>query len=107
MRTLIALPELAKKYDIKTINVGYNPKHADANPEYINPETKIPYYTIPISLDLLIKNKVYLAYEDEHDAIITPDILIGVGNYWLKTLNDDHKNRRIDIQNYLVGKNNG
>lgn len=107
-RILIALPELAKKYDIKTINVAYNPKHQDAEPQNINAETKISYYTLPICLDLLVKNKVWLSYDDETDTITRPDYLIGVGNHWLQTLTDDHKNRRIDIQNYLVGsKNNG
>jgi len=48
-RTLIALPELAKKYDIKAINIAYTPKHNDAEPLNINQETKIAYYTIPIS----------------------------------------------------------
>lgn len=101
MKHLIKLPELAKLYDVKTINVAYEPKHADAEPTLVN-QKGIPFYTIPISLHVLIKNKVWLAYDDETDTIARPQHLIGVGNHWLNTMTDDHKNRRIDITNYLI-----
>ena len=101
MRKLLMIPELAKKYNITEMNVMYYPKHNDALP--INKMyNKLPYYKIPISLDVLIKNKVWIAYDDENDTIITPDYLIGVGNHWIQVLRDDHKNRRIDISEYLL-----
>jgi hypothetical protein len=102
MRNLLLLPELAQKYGVTTINVAYEAKHADAEPTHRHPDTNKPYYTLPIALDVLIKNKVYLAYDDETDTIARPDYLIGVGNHWLQTLTDDHKNRRIDITQYTI-----
>lgn len=102
MRKLLTLPELARKYGATTINVAYNPKHADAEPEHIAPSGQ-PYYTLPISLDVLIKNKVWLAYDADTDTIDRPNYLIGVGNHWLNVLTDDHKNRRIDITEYTIG----
>jgi phosphoribulokinase len=102
MRNLLLLPELARKYGVTTINVAYEAKHADAEPINRHPDTNKPYYTLPIALDVLIKNKVYLAYDDETDTIARPDYLIGVGNHWLQTLTDDHKNRRIDINQYTI-----
>ena len=104
-RHLLLLPELAKKYDQRTINVAYTPKHADAEPVQRTLHNT-PYYTLPISLDVLIKNKVWLAYDDENDTIVRPAYLVGVGNHWLNTLTDDHKNRRIDITHYLIGHPN-
>lgn len=101
MRRLLALPELARKYGATTINVLYTPKHADAEPTQLAPNGNA-YYTLPICLDVLIKNKVWLAYDDEYDTIDRPAYLIGVGNHWLNTLTDDHRNRRIDITEYTL-----
>lgn len=101
MKRLLKLPELAKLYGATTINVAYHPKHADAKPINISPNG-IPYYTLPMSLDVIIRNKVWLAYDDETDTIARPSQLIGVGNHWLNTLTDDHKNRRIDITQYTI-----
>lgn len=101
MKRLLKLPELAKLYGAKTINVAYTPKHADAEPINITADG-IPYYTLPMSLDVIIRNKVWLAYDDETDTIARPQHLIGVGNHWLNTLTDDHKNRRIDITKYTI-----
>lgn len=98
---LIALPELAKAYDISTINVAYTPKHADAKPTLIT-QNNIPYYTLPICLDVLIKNKIWLAYDIDKDLITYPQNLIAVGNHWLQTLQDDNKYKRIDITQYLI-----
>lgn len=102
MNSLLLLPELCRKYGVTTINVAYQPKHADAEPTQRHPETNKPYYTLPVCLDVLIKNKVWLAYDGETDTIARPDYLIGVGNHWLQTLTDDHKNRRIDIIQYTL-----
>lgn len=101
MRYLLTLPELAKKYNQQTINVAYMPKHQDVA---INPvgNSGICYYTLPIALDVLIKNKVWLAYDTDNDTIVRPPHLVGVGNHWLNTLTDDHKNRRIDINQYTL-----
>ena len=103
--TLIALPELAKKYNIKTINVGYTPKHADAEP-MTKTNNGLAYYTLPMCLDVLIKNKIWLAYDFEKDLITYPQNIIGVGNHWLSTLQDDNKNKRIDINLYLINYDN-
>lgn len=103
MRHLLKLPELARLYGATTINVAYEPKHADAKPMNIAPNG-IAYYTLPMSLDVIIRNKVWLAYDDEKDTIVRPTTIIGVGNHWLNTLTDDHRNKRIDITNYLIGQ---
>ena len=103
-RRLLLLPELAKKYDQRTINVAYVPKHSDAEPTQ-RTLNNMPYYTLPISLDVLIKNKVWLAYDDENDTIVRPNYLVGVGNHWLNSLTDDHKAKRIDITHYIIGFN--
>lgn len=102
-RKLLQIPELAKKYNATTINVAYVPKHFDAEPNQTDPNTKLAYYTLPVCLDVLIKNKVWLAYDAEKDTIVTPKTLIGVGNHWLNTFRDDHKNRRIDVNHYTIG----
>lgn len=99
--SLLKIPELAKIYGATTINVAYKPKHADAQPTQTSPNG-LPYYTLPICLDVLIKNKVWLAYDADADTIARPQHLIGVGNHWLNTLTDDHKNRRIDITLYTI-----
>lgn len=101
MRKLLLIPELAQKYGITTINVAYNPKNNDAAPTQLS-ANGIPYYTLPVSLDVLIKNKVWLAYDTDNDTIVCPNHLIGVGNHWLNTLTGDHSNRRIDIKNYTL-----
>lgn len=98
---LIALPELAQTYNIQTINVAYNPKHADAKPTQTT-QNGVAYYTLPICLDVLIKNKIWLAYDITTKLITYPQTIIGVGNHWLTTLQDDNKNNRIDINQYLI-----
>lgn len=102
MRTLINLPKLAKAYNVNTINVAYEPRKDEPEPTQTS-QKNLPYYTLPINIELLVKNKVWLAYDDENNTIARPNYIIGVGNHWLNTVDDDHRNRRLDITQYLVG----
>lgn len=102
MRTLIDLPKLAKAYNVNTINVAYTPHKNDPEPTQTS-QKNLAYYTLPINIDLLVKNKVWLAYDHENHTIARPNYIIGVGNHWLNTVGDDHRNGRLDITQYLVG----
>lgn len=89
-RKLLKIEELAKKYNVDRLNVLYqNDKH---QPDFI---------TIPLSIDLFIQLKVWIAYDPKTDELSYSKRLIGVNNYWLTQLSDDHKNKRIDLNDYL------
>lgn len=89
-RKLCDIEKLTKKYNIENINVAY-----------VTPDDPKNYITIPPALDLLIQLKVWIAYDAQTDELIFSKRLIGVDNYWLTQLSDDHKNKRIDLTEYI------
>lgn len=91
-RKLCDIEKLTKKYNVKNINVAY-----------ITPEKYKNYITIPPALDLLIQLKVWIAYDAQTDQLMFSKRLIGVDNYWLTQLSDDHKNKRINLTEYIHG----
>lgn len=88
-RKLCNINKLLQKYNVDTINVGY--KTSDG----------IKYITIPPAIDLLMQLKVWIAYDTQTDELSFSKRLIGVNNYWLTQLSDDHKNKRIDLTEYI------
>lgn len=88
-RKLCNISKLLKKYNVENINAGY--KTPDG----------IKYITIPPELDLLIQLKIWIAYDTQTDELSFSKRLIGVNNYWLTQLSDDHKNKRIDLTEYI------
>lgn len=93
-RKLLNLAKLCKNYRIETINVAY----------YDPTNENVSNVTIPPTVDLLIKLKAYVAYIPTEDRLIISNNLIGVDNYWLQQLKDDHKNKRIDLEAYTYDR---
>lgn len=90
-RKLCDIEKLMKKYNVENVNVAYT-----------TPDDQKNYITIPPALDLLIQLKVWIAYDAQTDELIFSKRLIGVDNYWLTQLSDDHKNHRIDLRTYTL-----
>lgn len=89
-RKLCDIEKLLKTYNVENINVAY-----------ITPDDPKNFITIPPALDLLIQLKVWIAYDTKTDELSFAKRLIGVNNYWLTQLSDDHKNKRIDLTEYI------
>ena len=91
-RKLVNLIKLCEHYNQKTINIAY---------EYNPTAKKIEYINTPLSVNIFIRMKCYIAYLPDENRLIISNNLIGVDNYWLQQLENDHKNNRIDLTEYL------
>lgn len=91
-RKLVNLEKLCKHYNQKTINIAF---------DYNEDTKKIEYITSPLNVNIFIRMKCYIAYLTDENRLIISNNLIGVDNYWLQQLENDHKNNRIDLTEYL------
>lgn len=89
-RKLVNIPAICDKYDVKQINVRYK-----------DPDNPDAYIAIPVKFDLIVRLKVWIAYDKGSRRLHTSNGIIGVNNYWLDTLAGDVANGRIDITQYL------
>jgi hypothetical protein len=89
-RELLDLPKILKHYGITEIKVAIR----DDN----NPKASI---TVPINFDLIVNLKLWISYETDTDKINISKRLISQGNYWVTQLIDDHKNKRINLKQYI------
>lgn len=90
---MLDLSKLAEKYNIKQINVAYK--------DYDNPRA---YISIPVNLDLFVRLRAWLAINVDTDQLVISKNLIGTDNYWLTQLQDDHKNKRIDLKTFIYDR---
>ena len=88
---LINLEKLCKNYNIDKINIAYK----DSNRERQKLEG------IPPTIDLVAPLKIWMSYNTETDLLTVCQNLIGVDNYWITQVEDDHKNKRIDLNDYI------
>lgn len=89
-RKLVNIPAICEKYNVKTINVRYK-----------DPDNPNAHISIPVKFDLIVRLKVWIAYDKTTQQLHTSNGIIGVDNFWLDTLAGDVANGRIDITQYL------
>jgi len=88
---LLNLILLLQLYKQDRLNVRYyNPNSQDDN-----------YISVPPVIDLFVKFRCWINYNPTTDQITVSNNLIGVQNYWITQLLDDHKNKRLNIMDYI------
>jgi len=89
-RKLLNLPKLFKHYKVKNIKYRYE-----------DDTGKEKFLTVPISYRLFVKLTIWIAYETKFDEMYISENIRGGENHWISTLIDDHKNKRIDLNDYI------
>ena len=95
-RELVNIEKIAKKYKVETITINYKDKDSANGMGYID---------IPIKIDLIVRLKAWISYDLKTDTLVYSHYIIGGKNYWITQLQQDHKNKRIDISQYLYEQN--
>jgi len=90
--------------DIKKVMQHYRTNYINVKYEFESKPNDI-LRNIEPHPDKLLRLKAWITYDPEIDQLTISQYLIGADNYWITQFVDDHRNKRIDVKDYLYVRN--